>query len=59
MGQVLNLDDYRPVITEAMRCLFCGTTHTLRHVVGTRTQYFSCPKCDEASSVPEWSLERR
>jgi hypothetical protein len=59
VGQVLKLDDFRPVVTESMRCLFCGVEHTLRHVTGTRTRYFPCPGCDETASVPEWSLEVR
>jgi hypothetical protein len=59
MGKVLYLDDYRPTATESMRCLFCGTVHILRHVVGKRTDYFPCPGCDETTSVPEWSLELR
>lgn len=56
MGQVLVLDEFRPKVTETMRCLFCGEEHILRHVTGTRTRYFPCPGCDEIASVPEWSV---
>lgn len=59
MGKLLYLDDFRPVITETMRCLFCGMVHVLRHVKGTRTRYFPCPGCDETASVPAWSIEMR
>ncbi len=59
MAKVLYLDDFRPRVTETMRCLFCGMVHVLRHVTGTRTHYFPCPGCDETASVPEWSLEAR
>lgn len=59
MGQVLQLDDFRPVVTESMRCLFCGEVHILKHITGTRARYFPCPGCDETASVPEWSLEMR
>jgi hypothetical protein len=59
VGTIFYLDDVRPVVTEAMLCLFCGQVHVLRHVTGTRTNYFPCPGCDETASVPEWSIERR
>jgi hypothetical protein len=59
MAKVLYLDDFRPKVTDSMRCLFCGTVHILRHVVTRQTQYFPCPGCDETTSVPEWSLELR
>jgi hypothetical protein len=59
MGQVLNLDDFRPTTTDTMYCLFCGTVHVLKHVVGTGTRYFPCPGCDEVTSVPEKLLENR
>ncbi|MEJ0100635.1 MAG: hypothetical protein WDO12_13305 [Pseudomonadota bacterium] len=57
MSNLLFLDDFRPVVTESMRCLFCGTVHVSRHVTGTKAHYFPCPGCDETASVPEWSLE--
>lgn len=56
---VVHLDDYRPRITETMRCLFCGLAHVLRHRVDRPEQYFTCPGCDETASVPERSLNRR
>jgi hypothetical protein len=59
MGKLLYLDDFRPVTTEHMRCLFCGVVHVLKHVTGTRNTYFPCPGCDETASVPEWSVEVR
>jgi hypothetical protein len=59
MGQLVYLDDFRPVTTEHMRCLFCGVVHVLKHVTGTRNTYFPCPGCDETASVPEWSVEVR
>lgn len=59
MGQVLYLDDFRPTVTDRMHCLFCGTVHILRHVTGTKTRYYPCPGCDETTSVPENSRERR
>ena len=58
-SNVLILDDYRPRVTETMRCLFCGLSHVLRHFVDTRQRYFCCPGCDETASVPEWSLMAR
>jgi hypothetical protein len=58
-AKVLHLDDFRPRITEQMRCLFCGVTHVLRHLAQRRTPYFECPGCDETASVPEWSLRIR
>ena len=59
MAQILYLDDFRPEVTETMRCLFCGMVHVQRHIAGTRRQYFPCPGCDETASVPEWSLRYR
>jgi transposase len=56
---VVQLDDYRPRVTESMRCLCCGLTHVLRHLQDRRQQYFACPGCDETASVPEWSLYMR
>jgi hypothetical protein len=56
---VVNLDDYRPRVTETMHCLFCGVTHVLRHLVLNHQKYFKCPGCDETASVPEWSLHVR
>lgn len=58
-GNILNLDDFRPRVTEQMRCLFCGLTHMLRHLTDRRQHYFECPGCDETASVPEWSLRIR
>ncbi len=58
MAKVLYLDDFRPTVTETMRCLFCGLTHVLRHLVQGRSRYFECPGCDETASVPEWRLFR-
>jgi hypothetical protein len=58
-AKILNLDDFRPRVTEQMRCLFCGLTHVLRHLVNRRPGYFECPGCDETASVPEWSLRLR
>ena len=58
-AQVLDLDDYRPRVTEMMHCLFCRTIHVLRHVVSRQPRYFPCPGCDETASVPEWSLQHR
>jgi hypothetical protein len=58
-SNVLVLDDYRPRVTETMRCLFCGASHDLRHLVDSRQRYFCCPGCDETASVPEWSLQYR
>lgn len=59
MAKVLYLDDFRPSVTESMRCLFCGLVHVLRHVTGTQARYFPCPGCDETASVPERTLEAR
>jgi hypothetical protein len=59
VGKVLFIDDFRPRITETMRCLFCGMVHVLRHVTGTRNSYFPCPGCDETASIPEWRCEAR
>ena len=56
---VVYLDDFRPRVTESMRCLFCGVTHVLHHLVVKPQQYFKCPGCDETASVPEWSLYMR
>ena len=58
-SNVVNLDDFRPQITESMHCLFCGMTHVLRHIVHNSRRYFSCPGCDEIASVPERMLTRR
>jgi len=58
-AKIVKLDDYRPRVTEQMRCLFCGLTHVLRHDVKTGQRYFECPGCDETASVPEWSLRFR
>ena len=57
--KVVFLDDFRPRVTEQMRCLFCGLTHVLRHLVNRRQSYFECPGCDETASVPVWSLQMR
>lgn len=54
--KIVQLDDYRPRVTEQMRCLFCGQQHRLRHVVDKSRRYFECPGCDETASVPEWSV---
>jgi hypothetical protein len=59
VAKLLYLDDFRPCITESMRCLFCGLVHVLRHVTGSRARYHPCPGCDEIASVPEWSLDAR
>jgi ferredoxin-like protein FixX len=59
MGQVLNLDDFRPIVTDTMHCLFCGTVHVLKHAAGKRTRYYPCPGCDEVTCVPERTLEFR
>ena len=57
-AEILVLDDYRPRVTESMLCLFCRTTHVLRHIVDTRQRYFACPACDEIASIPERQRER-
>jgi len=60
VAKILYLDDFRPRVTETMRCLFCGMVHVLCHIVtGTRPRYYPCPGCDETASVPEWSLRAR
>lgn len=56
--KILYLDDFRPRISEQMRCLFCGLTHVLKHLVDRKRHYFECPGCDETASVPEWSLRQ-
>ncbi|MET0292148.1 MAG: hypothetical protein ABW136_07245 [Steroidobacteraceae bacterium] len=59
IAKIFVLDDFRPKVTEQMRCLFCGVTHVLRHLVNRHPSYFECPGCDEKASVPEWSLPHR
>jgi hypothetical protein len=58
-AEVLFLDDFRPRVTESMHCLFCRTTHVLRHIVDPKQRYFSCPGCDEVASIPERQRERQ
>lgn len=55
-AKIVNLDDYRPRVTETMHCLFCRTVHVQRHIVDRRKRYFACPGCDETASIPEWKL---
>ncbi len=58
MGKILFIDDFRPRITETMRCLFCGDgARFAAHVTGTRNHYFPCPGCDETASVRNGACE--
>jgi hypothetical protein len=59
VSKIVNLDDYRPRVTETMHCLFCRTVHAQHHVVDRRRTYFPCPGCDETASIPEWKLVYR
>jgi hypothetical protein len=59
VSNIVNLDDYRPRVTETMHCLFCRTVHAQHHIVDSRRTYFPCPGCDETASIPEWKLAYR
>jgi hypothetical protein len=51
-ANVLQLDAFRPRLTETLCCLFCGHVERRNVIAGQR--YYDCRKCDETASIPDW-----
>lgn len=47
MGEVLDLDTFRPHSTEEAECADCG--HTWQAVFPKNTQWLECPNCGGAA----------